>query len=125
MSATTEAFFAGLDAGAPRLPPTIDGTLRFDVRYRDHTEQWLLRFAAGGRVQAEQSGADADCVAVIDGPLFERLLRGEERLTATFVRYAFTIEGDFTMVPAFEWLLPDMVGARDPRQLAQGWGRAR
>ncbi|WFE27754.1 SCP2 sterol-binding domain-containing protein [Solwaraspora sp. WMMD791] len=124
MSATTEAFFAGLGAGALRLPPTIDATLRFDVRYSDHTEQWWLRFAAG-TVAAEQSGADADCVAVIDGPLFERLLRGEERLTPAFVRYAFTIEGDFTMVPAFEWLLPDMVGARHPRQLAQGWGRAR
>ncbi|MFV2013324.1 MULTISPECIES: hypothetical protein [unclassified Micromonospora] len=124
MSATTEAFFAGLDERAPRLPPTIDGTLRFDVRYRDHIEQWLLHFAAGG-VQAEQSGADADCVAVIDGPLFERLLRGEDRLWATFVRFAFIVEGNIFMVPAFERLLPDTVGARHPRQLAQGWGRAR
>lgn|GEM_PF-1955457 len=124
MSATTEAFFAGLDERAPRIPPTIDGTVRFDVRYRDHTEQWLLRFVAGG-VQVERSGADADCVAVIDGPLFERLLRGEDRLSAAFVRYAITIEGDFTKVPAFEWLLPDTVGARHPRQLAEGWGRAR
>lgn len=124
MSTTTQTFFAGVDERQVRVPPTLAGTLRFDVRFDTHQEHWLVRFA-DGTAHAEESDAPADCVATIDGPLFERALRGEERLTVAFVRYAFTIEGDFTMVPAFEWLLPDMVGARHPRQLAQGWKAAR
>lgn len=124
LSATTEAFFASVHERDPRLPPAVDGSLRFDVRYRDHTEQWLLRFAAG-RVRAEQSGADADCVVAIDSVLFEQILCGKERLFPAFIRFGLTLEGVIALLPMLNWLLPDMVGARHPRQLAEGWKEAR
>lgn len=125
MPVTARSFFTAMNDRGPRpLPPTVHGTLRFDIRHGEHTEHWLVRMA-DGRAHAEASDAEADCVVTIDRELLERILGGEQRMSSAFVRYAFTIEGHFKLIPAFEWLLPDIVGARHPRQLAQGWRAAR
>ncbi|WP_326554468.1 SCP2 sterol-binding domain-containing protein [Micromonospora sp. NBC_01813] len=125
MSVSVRTFFTELDGpGARQVPPTVSGTLRFDIHDGDQVEHWLVTMA-GGHARAEESDADADCVIVIDRELLERIVNGEERMSPAFVRYAYTIEGNFTLIPAFEWLLPDTVGARHPRQLAQGWKAAR
>jgi hypothetical protein len=125
MPVTARSFFTALnDRGSRPLPPTVDGTLRFDIRHGEDTEHWLVRMA-DGRAYAKESDAAADCVIAIDRSLLERILGGEQRMSSAFVRYAYTIEGNFSLIPAFEWLLPDIVGARHPRQLAQGWRAAR
>ncbi|MFY1632912.1 SCP2 sterol-binding domain-containing protein [Solwaraspora sp. WMMB335] len=125
MSAAARIFFAQVnDNGSQRVPPMMDGSLRFDVHDGGHTGHWLLRMNRG-EVRAEESDAPADCVVTIDSGLFDRLLRGEERLDPAFVRYAFTLEGMFPLLLMFRRLLPDTLGARHPRQLAQGWKEAR
>ncbi|MDG4765764.1 SCP2 sterol-binding domain-containing protein [Solwaraspora sp. WMMD406] len=134
MSATARAFFAALDSGASRpVPPGLDGTLRFDVRDddrdvpdrdvpdrddEDRDTHWRLRFH-GGQVHAEESDADADCVVSIDSALFDRILRGEERIEPAFIRYAYTVEGLFPLLLGVRWILPDTVGARRPRELTR------
>ncbi|MFV2020672.1 hypothetical protein [Micromonospora sp. LOL_023] len=125
MSVSVRTFFTELDGpGARQFPPMVSGTLRFDIHDGDQVEHWLVTMA-GGHARGEQSDADADCVIVIDRVLIERIVNGEERMFPAFFRFAATIEKDFALIPAFEWLLPDTVGARHPRQLASGWKAAR
>ncbi|MFY1696661.1 MULTISPECIES: SCP2 sterol-binding domain-containing protein [unclassified Solwaraspora] len=125
MPVAAQDFFAAVDADPrPRVPPGLNGTLRFDVRDGADTEQWRLRFQ-DGRVTAAPSAEPADCVVVVDRQLFDRILQGVESIEPAFVRQAFTVEGLLPLLLSFRWLLPDAVGARRPRDLVSGWSRAR
>ncbi|MDG4766857.1 SCP2 sterol-binding domain-containing protein [Solwaraspora sp. WMMD406] len=125
MSAVARAFFAEVNRnGAQRVPPMMDGTLRFDVRDGDQVRHWLLRMEHGD-VRSEETDGPADCVVTVDSELFDQILQSRERIDPAVVRYALGLEGMFPLILMFRRLLPDTPGARHPRQMADGWRRAR
>lgn len=125
MGAIAAAFFDSLaQRGSKILPAKYVGTIRFDLTQGQRTEHWLLEFKCGDLRVARES-READCVMHSGHELFDRIVTGEENITAALLRGAFIAEGDLRLLTGFRKLLPGPPGAQDPRSLAPEGRRTR
>jgi putative sterol carrier protein len=101
-----EAFFAEL--ASKRHEPLLhraSGSLRVDLQTQDGVERWYLSLVRGD-VSVSHRNAKADAILRMDRKLFEGMTRGTVNLTAALLRGVLQIEGDLTLIMAFDRLLP-------------------
>ncbi|MDG4797475.1 SCP2 sterol-binding domain-containing protein [Micromonospora sp. WMMD1082] len=125
MSDAVRDFFDGLAEGGGRMLRQVSGTVRFDLRYPDRVDHWLVAIDQG-RVAVTQDGAnDADTVIYADEALFLRMARGEVKPLPAWLRNDFTADGEFSFVIMLERLFAPPPGARHPRAVAARQDRER
>jgi hypothetical protein len=117
MTTATEDFFEqlGLVRGDPRLR-SCSGTLRFDIKRREHTEHWLVRIERGDAGTERHAGdaADADCAVAGEGDLFDEIVLGRQNGTAALLRGAFAVDGDVGLLLWFQRFFPGPPDQRGP-----------
>ncbi|MBX7266782.1 SCP2 sterol-binding domain-containing protein [Micromonospora sp. Llam7] len=119
MSAAVRDFFDGLASGGGRMLRQVSGTVRFDLRYPERVDHWLVRIDRG-RIAVSQSGADdADTVIHTDEALFLRMAHGEVKPLPAWLRNDFTADGEFRFVVMLERLFAPPPAARHPRDMAR------
>jgi predicted lipid carrier protein YhbT len=107
VSDAAAAFFDTLAAREhePALAKTR-GSIRFDLKDGDgRTARWLVSVSKG-EVEVSRRTARADCVVRLDRALFVGLVSGERNALASVLRGAIEIEGDASLLVAFQRLFP-------------------
>ena len=101
-----DAFFAELTSKRhePLLHHTT-GSLRLDLQTEDGVECWYLSMVRGD-VSVSHRNAKADATIRMDRKLFAGMTRGSVNLTAALLRGVLQINGDLTLIMAFDRLLP-------------------
>ncbi|MFV2101536.1 SCP2 sterol-binding domain-containing protein [Micromonospora sp. LOL_024] len=118
MSAAVRDFFEGLASGGGRMLRQVSGTVRFDLRYPERVDHWLVAIEEG-RIDVSRGGAvDADTVIDTDEALFLRMAHGEVKPLPAWLRNDFTADGEFRFVIMLERLFAPPPGARHPRTVA-------
>lgn len=125
MADPTGDFFARLQQGrARRLAPTVNGTIRFDVRYDERVDPWFVVLERG-LVRASREARPADSVVHIQKGLLDRLVTGEVNYFAAGLRNDVVAEGDGPLLQEFFKLLPGPPGATDPGAIGRERGPRR
>jgi hypothetical protein len=125
MGAKAAEFFDRLaERGAHLVPSKYVGSVRFDLGEGQRTHHWMLEFSCGD-VRVMRENREADCVMRSGAELFDRIVSGEENITAALLRGAYVVEGDLRLLTGFRKLLPGPPDATDPRSLAPGGRRTR
>jgi SCP-2 sterol transfer family len=100
------SFFGDLASkGHDPLLHHASGTLRLDLQSGDGVERWHLAMAKGDIVVSHRN-AKADATIRMDRKLFEGMTRGTVNLMAALLRGVLRIEGDLSLIMAFDRLLP-------------------
>lgn len=119
MSGTTAGFFAALQVrGHEPLLERMDRVFRFELDKDGHTEYWMLTVRRG-ELRVTREKRDADCVIATLRDTFDRIVRGETKPLAAWLRNEIAVEGQLFPLIMLERLLPAPPGAHDPRQLAR------
>ena len=106
----TADFFAEL--ATRRSEPLLGSTratVRFDIVDGKRTDHWLLRIA-GGALELDHGGGDADCVLTAEKPAFDLLAGGRTNALAAMLRGALVVEGNPRLLVRLQRLFPAPVG---------------
>ena len=106
----------------------LSGTIRFDLLHDGSIEPWLITMTDGGASVSHRK-AKADCIARMEEDLFARLTLGEVNAVSAALRGEIEIEGDVSLLLAFQRLFPgppvtkrsgtEKTGARDDGRTRQ------
>ncbi|MEV2239296.1 SCP2 sterol-binding domain-containing protein [Micromonospora sp. NPDC049891] len=118
MSEAVRAFFDGLAKGGGRMLRQVSGTVRFDLRYPDRVDFWLVRIDQGRITVSRGEAADTDTVICTDEQLFLRMAHGEIKPVPAWLRNDFTADGEFRFVMLLERLFAPPPDAHHPREVA-------
>jgi len=100
------SFFGDLASkGHEPLLHHASGTVRLDLRLENGAERWYLTMAKGDLTVSHRN-AKADATIGMDRKLFEGMTRGTVNLTAALLRGVLKIDGDLSLIMAFDRLLP-------------------
>jgi len=100
------SFFEDLSSkGHEPLLHHASGTLRLDLQMEKGVERWCLTMTKGD-VTVSHRNAKADATIRMDRKLFEGMTRGTVNLTAALLRGVLQIDGDLSLIMAFDRLLP-------------------
>jgi putative sterol carrier protein len=103
--ATTEFFQTLGERGHEPALEKIRGTIRFDLEGGERPTRWLVTIEKGD-VEVSRKTAKADCILRTDRALFERIASGEGHAMAAVLRGAIDLEGDRSLLVAFQRLFP-------------------
>jgi predicted lipid carrier protein YhbT len=119
MSASIEEFLDELAScpGNQRLARAT-GTIRFDLVEDGATHHWLVDISLG-KITISPEDRPADCVVRGDKALLDAAARGEQNLTAAWLRRDLVAAGRVELFRLLERLFPGPAAARDPRDLAR------
>ncbi|GIJ11443.1 SCP2 sterol-binding domain-containing protein [Micromonospora andamanensis] len=118
MSEAARAYFDGLAKGGGRMLRQVSGTVRFDLRYPDRVDSWLVSIEQGRIAVSYGAAPDADTVICADEQLFLRMTRGEVKPLPAWLRNDFTADGEFRFVVMLERLFAPPPDAHHPREVA-------
>ncbi|MGW0502336.1 SCP2 sterol-binding domain-containing protein [Micromonospora sp. NPDC003241] len=118
MSEAVHHFFDGLARNGGRMLRQVCGTVRFDLRYPDHIDHWLVTIDHGRVTVSRGDAAPADTVIGTDEALFLRMAHGEVKPLPAWLRNDFTADGEFRFVIMLERIFAPPPGARHPREVA-------
>ena len=83
----------------------LSGTIRFDLLHNGSIEPWLITIS-GGRASVSHRKGKADCIARMEEDLFAGLTLGEVNAVSATLRGEIEIEGDVSLLLAFQRLFP-------------------
>jgi putative sterol carrier protein len=102
----TTAFFDELGArGHEPLLEKTTGKLRVELSNGKKKSRWFVTIKKGD-VTVSHANAKADCVARMDGALFEQIVTGKENATAAMLRGQVGVEGKPQLLVLFQRLFP-------------------
>lgn len=96
----------------------VGGTVRFDVEHDQQIDHWFLAISKGDISVSREEG-EADAVIHAERASFDRVVTGESKPLAAWLRNEISVEGKFQFLVLLDRLLPGAPGARDPRALAR------
>jgi putative sterol carrier protein len=106
MTDATTQFFENLDArGHEPLLEKATGTLRIELSKGKTKARWFVTVKKGD-VTVSHANAKADCVARMDGALFDQIVTGRENATAALLRGLVAVEGSPQILVLFQRLFP-------------------
>jgi putative sterol carrier protein len=107
MSDTITTFLDGLGGSPQPLLSHVTGTVRIDLDNGGGTRHWLLDIRQGA-VEVSEAGAstEADATMRTHRSVFERLITGEANAVATTLRGQLSMDGDITLLVAFQRVMP-------------------
>jgi putative sterol carrier protein len=111
VDATAELFERLGACGHEPLLENARGTLEIDLENGAVTERWFVSIDKGD-IEVSQRHTKPDSTIRMRRDVFDGLARGEANAMASFLRGAFTVDGDFELMVLFQRLLP---GKRDVR----------
>ncbi len=119
MSDATAGFFGALQQrGHEPLLERMDRVFRFELDEDGRSERWVLTVRRGD-LYVTRDKRDADCVLTTSRETFDRVVRGETRPLAAWLRNDIAVEGQLYPLLMLGRLLPMPPGAHDPRELAR------
>ena len=83
----------------------VSGTIRFDLLHDGSIQPWLVTIS-DGRASVSQRKVKADCIARMEEDLFAGLTLGEANAVSAALRGEIEIEGDVSLLLAFQRLFP-------------------
>jgi SCP-2 sterol transfer family len=92
----------------------VKGTIRFDLRNGQATDQWFVAID-NGNVRVSRETGPADCVVHIDRAVFDQFVTGELHSMPAWLRHQFWVDGNVVIWRAFDHLFPGPAHARHPR----------
>lgn len=111
MDATTEFFEKLGTRGHEPLLEKATGKLRFELANGKKKSRWFVTIKKGD-VTVSRANAKADCVARMDGALFEQIVTGKENATAALLRGLVGVEGKSQLLVLFQRLFPGPADSR-------------
>ena len=91
--------------GQEPLMRNSTGTLRFDLGGDKSTERYFVTITKGNLAVSKKNG-EADCVASMDRPLFNKLARGDTNAMAAVLRGEIGIKGNPELLVLFQQMFP-------------------
>ncbi|MDG4834433.1 SCP2 sterol-binding domain-containing protein [Solwaraspora sp. WMMD1047] len=114
MTDDVDTFLGTLGERSPgRLPPTVRGTIDFEVVRPAGESHWLVTLA-DGRATAVPHQQPADCSVRISAESFSRLIAGQDHIVSMLFRDCVAVEGDLALFLIFRRLLPEPADSRGP-----------
>jgi putative sterol carrier protein len=107
MTDTITTFLDELDGSQQPLLSHVSGTVRLDLDNGGGTRHWLLDIRHGA-VDVSEAGAstEADAAMQMHRSVFERLITGEANAVASTLRGQLSMDGDITLLVAFQRIMP-------------------
>jgi predicted lipid carrier protein YhbT len=105
VDATAEFFERLGSCGHEPLLENARGTLEIDLENGAATERWFVSIDKGD-IEVSQRHTKPDSTIRMRRDVFDGLARGEANAMASFLRGAFTVDGDFELMVLFRRLLP-------------------
>ena len=107
MTDTITTFFDRLGGSEQPLLSHINGTIRLDLDNGGGTRYWLVDIREGAIDVADaDETTQAEASMHTHRAVFEKLVTGEANAVATALRGQLAMEGDLTLLVAFQRIMP-------------------